>query len=134
MRAKNEYKQLTESYEKVLREEAGGPVWDPLARQWVDSAAKAPEPAGEDGYDPDYKEAAYAKMLELLNALEDLKKQYAGRIDQNDGFFSMIDQIIGIAGTEGEEEPDEEEDEKDEGIKVTDPDKAAEWAITKTPL
>ena len=134
MRAKDEFKRLTESYGKVLREGHDGPIWDPLAREWhaardaslqdqgwhappKESDGDEPDPAGERGYDPQYKEAAYGKMIELLKALEGLKTEYADHIDPTDGFFSMIDEIIGLAGTEGEEEDDDDHrEEEDDNI------------------
>ena len=124
MRVRNEYQQLTESYKKVLSEgpgqlpgladafkasqEAPGPVVD-FSRTDADIDLED-EAAGEEGYDPAYKEAAYGKMLDLLNALEGLKTDYADFIDPTDDFFAMIDKITGIAGTEGEEEDDTEEE------------------------
>jgi len=69
-------------------------------------------------------------MLDLLNALEGLKKEYATKIEPNDDFFAMINQIIGIAGTEGEEEDDDKDEE--EGIKVTDPTQGAEFEMKET--
>ena len=88
LRAKDEFNLLAESYNKVLS-----------------------EGLGQGGYDPAYKEAAYGKMLDLLNALEGLKNEYATKIDPTDDFFAMIDKITGIAGTEGEEEDDDTEEE-----------------------
>ena len=145
MRARNEYQQLTESYKKVLSEgpgqlpgladafkasqEAPGPVVDfSRTDAGIDLEDEA---AGEEGYDPAYKEAAYGKMLDLLNALEGLKKEYATKIEPNDDFFAMINQIIGIAGTEGEEEDDKDEEE---AIKVDDTTQDAEYTINRTPL
>ena len=116
MRAKDEFKRLTESYGKVLREGSLDPIWDGPGMQWggIDDDH---DPAGERGYDPQYKEAAYGKMIELLRALEGLKTEYAETIDPTDGFFSMIDEIIGLAGTEGEEEDDDDHrEEEDDNI------------------
>tara|TARA_R110002020_G_scaffold369320_1_gene581135 strand:- start:1482 stop:1919 length:438 start_codon:yes stop_codon:yes gene_type:complete len=143
MRARNEYQRIGESYNKVLSEGAAenlragaargavavDPVWDGPGMQW-DGIDDDNDPPGEEGYDPEYKEAAYGKMIELLRALEDLKTEYADHIDPTDGFFSMIDEIIGLAGTEGEEEDDDKDEE--EGIKVTDPTQGAEFEINDT--
>jgi len=125
LRAKDEFNLLAESYKKVLSEgpgqlpglaaafkasqEAPGPVVD-FSRTDADIDLED-ETAGEEGYDPAYKEAAYGKMLDLLNALEGLKTDYADHIDPTDDFFAMIDKITGIAGTEGEEEDDDTEEE-----------------------
>jgi len=93
LRVKDEFNLLAESYKKVLS-----------------------EGLGQGGYDPAYKEAAYGKMRDLLNALEGLKTEYATKIEPNDDFFAMINQIIGIAGTEGEEEDDDHREEEDDNI------------------
>ena len=130
LRAKDEFNLLAESYKKVLSEgpgqlpgladafkasqEAPGPVVD-FSRTDADIDLED-ETAGEEGYDPAYKEAAYGKMLDLLNALEGLKTDYADFIDPTDDFFAMIDKITGIAGTEGEEEDDDHREEEDDNI------------------
>ena len=133
MRTRNEYQQLTESYKKVLSEgpgqlpgladafkasqEAPGPVVD-FSRTDADIDLED-EAAGEEG-EADKKinhaAEAYGKMVALLDALEALKKEYATKIEPNDDFFAMINQITGIAGTEGEEEDDDHREEEDDNI------------------
>jgi hypothetical protein len=61
-------------------------------------------PPGQGGYNREYKEAAYSKMLELVNNLKQLKVEYADYIDPTDSMFDTIDQIVAIAGAEGEED------------------------------